>query len=152
MQIEPGIFESAAKHRPNLISMQKARSTSKRSAPERPMILVVDDHRIIADSLVDILNDSGFRAIVAYDGNEASRIAAEKQPDYLLTDVVMPLMNGVELAIEVAKSSPQTKTLLLSGQAGIADILSEGRQRGYEFRLIGKPIHPEKLIEHILEL
>ena len=152
IQIAPGILWSADKFPPDLAAIQPAKSGSKRSTPSIPTVLVVDDHRLIADSLADILNDSGFRATAAYDGREASRIAAEVRPDYLVTDVVMPVMNGVELAIEVAKISPATKTLLLSGQAGISDILREGRERGYEFQLVGKPIHPEKLIEHIKDL
>jgi DNA-binding NtrC family response regulator len=152
IEIEPGILWSVDKFPPDQAAVQPTKSRSKRSSPGTPTVLVVDDHRIIADSLADILNDSGFRAIVAYDGREASRIAAEIRPAYLLTDVVMPVMNGVELAIEVAKVSPDTKTLLLSGQTGISDMLREGRERGYEFPLVGKPIHPEKLIEHIKEL
>src|SRR5580700_9217444 len=123
IQIEPGILQSADRFPPDLTAMRQTRSPRSRPAPERPTILVVDDHRTIADSLADILNDSGFRAIVAYNGKEAARIAEERQPDYLLTDVVMPFMNGVELAIEVARLSPKTKTVLLSGQAGISDIL-----------------------------
>jgi DNA-binding NtrC family response regulator len=148
-QWECEILTSAGNFPPDLMAAQLAKSGNKRSAPEKPTVLVVDDHRVIADSLGDILNDSGFQAVVAYDGVEASRIAAKMQPHYLVTDVVMPIMNGVELAIEVARTSPETKILLLSGQAGIADIVREGRERGYEFPLIGKPIHPEKLIEQI---
>jgi CheY-like chemotaxis protein len=149
IQMECEIFHSADDFPPGLMAAQLTRSENKRPAPEKPTVLVVDDHRIIADSLCDILNDSGFRAVVAYDGMEASRIAAKMQPHYLVTDVVMPAMNGVELAIEVTKTSPETKILLLSGQAGITDILRDGRERGFEFQLVGKPIHPEKLIEQI---
>jgi DNA-binding NtrC family response regulator len=68
-------------------------------------------------------------------------------PDVVLTDVMMPLMNGVELAMAVAKTLPGTKVVLFSGQAGISVVLEQGRNQGYEFPLIAKPIHPLKLIE-----
>jgi CheY-like chemotaxis protein len=128
---------------------QERRARGKRSAADRPSILVVDDQEIIADSLLDILNGAGFRAVVAYDGASALRMAESAPPDYLLTDVVMPLMNGVELAIAIRKKYPATRIVLFSGQAGIADILLQGKQQGYEFELIAKPIHPDKLIDQL---
>jgi CheY-like chemotaxis protein len=130
-------------------SPQERKSRSKRSAANKPSILVVDDQQIIADSLLDILNGAGFRAVVAYDGVSALRMAESAPPDYLLTDVVMPVMNGVELAIAISKKYPATRIVLFSGQVGISDILLQGKQQGYEFDLIAKPIHPDKLIDHL---
>jgi CheY-like chemotaxis protein len=98
---------------------------------------------------MEILEDAGFDAKTAYDGWEALEIAAQFHPDYLLTDVLMPRMNGVELAIAVRKMLPEAKILLFSGQAGISDILQDGQNRGYEFDLLAKPIHPTKLIARL---
>jgi CheY-like chemotaxis protein len=67
----------------------------------------------------------------------------------LLADVLMPLMNCVELAIAIARMLPATKILLFSGQVGISDILRQGEEEGYVFDLVAKPIHPEKLVEHL---
>ncbi len=128
---------------------QERGARSKRSAANRPSILVVDDQEMIADSLLDILNGAGFRAVAAYDGASALRMAELAQPDYLLTDVVMPAMNGVELAIAIRKKYPATRIVLFSGQVGISDILMQGKQHGYEFELIAKPIHPDKLIDQL---
>jgi CheY-like chemotaxis protein len=128
---------------------QERKSRSKRSAANKPSILVVDDQEMIADSLLDILNGAGFRAVVAYDGASALQIAESAPPDYLLTDVIMPAMNGVELAIAIRKKYPATRIVLFSGQAGISDILLQGKQQGYEFELIAKPIHPDKLIDEL---
>ena len=61
----------------------------------------------------------------------------------------MPAMNGVELAIALTKMSPGVKILLVSGQAGTSDILEESRQKGFEFPLLAKPIHPLKLIDSL---
>ncbi len=119
--------------------------------PIRPMVLVVDDQKLIADTITEILQGAGFRATTAYDGGTALDMAAHLKPDYVLSDVLMPRMNGVELAIAVRKMWPVAKILLFSGQAGISEILMEGKKQGYDFELIAKPIHPLKLIERLKE-
>jgi len=117
--------------------------------PYRPKVLVVDDHRLIADTLVEILAGAGYQAAAAYDGWEALELVPRFQPDWLLSDVLMPRMNGVELAITVRQSHPNMAILLFSGQAGVSEILSQGIERGYEFELIAKPVHPLKLIQRL---
>ena len=112
-------------------------------------VLVVDDQRLIADSLAEILNNAGFGAVAAYDGWDALDKAARFDPHWIITDVLMPGMNGVELAIAMRKNYPQSAVLLFSGQAGISDILQDGQRQGYEFELIAKPIHPLKIIERL---
>jgi CheY-like chemotaxis protein len=104
---------------------------------------------MIADTTAEILSKYGFRAVRAYSGQSALKLAEKLKPDYLLTDVLMPRMNGVELAIAISKILPAMKILLFSGQAGISDILREAEEEGYTFDLVAKPIHPEKLIEHL---
>jgi len=117
----------------------------------RRRVLVVDDQRLIADTLAEILNNAGFDALAAYDGWEALEKASRFHPEWIMTDVLMPRMNGVELAIAIRKNHPGAAVMLLSGQAGISDILEFGRRQGYQFELIAKPIHPLKLIERIKE-
>jgi CheY-like chemotaxis protein len=123
------------------------KAVSKQSRPSRPKVLVVDDEKLIVDTLVEILSRAGFDVAAAYDGWGAVEAASHFRPDYLLSDVLMPRMNGVELAIAIRKMHPATKILLFSGQAGISDILLSGRQQGLKFELIPKPIHPLKLVQ-----
>lgn len=149
LEIDPEIFHAGDKFFNDLFAATRRKASSDNWDKEAPTILVVDDHRMIADSLVEILNISGFRAVVAYDGEAALRIALEMHPDYLLTDVVMPSMNGVELAISVRRSLPETTILLFSGQAGTRDILEQARWEGYTFDLVAKPIHPELLLDYL---
>jgi CheY-like chemotaxis protein len=118
----------------------------------RPRVLVVDDEKLIADTCVEILKGAGFEAKTAYDGWAALEIAADFQPDYLLTDVLMPTMDGVELAICISKMLPRARILLFSGQAGISDALLRGHEQGYAFELVAKPIHPAKLIERLRQM
>ncbi len=124
---------------------------SNGSAQTRPRILVVDDERLIADTISEILGGAGFEVMVAYDGSGALGAIAQFQPDCLLSDVLMPRMNGVELAIAVRRICPETRIILFSGQAGISEILLDAQRLGLDFELIPKPIHPLKLIELIKE-
>jgi DNA-binding response OmpR family regulator len=98
---------------------------------------------------VEILNKSEFRAVAAYDGKTALRLATETRPDIVLTDVMMPGMNGIDLAIAVRDEQPETTILLFSGQAVTRDLLENARSEGYEFELLLKPIHPEDLIQRL---
>ena len=117
----------------------------------RTKVLVVDDERLIADTMTQILKRAGFDAWCAYDGRSALEMAVQITPDHMITDVVMPGMNGVELAIEIRNALPKTRILLLSGQAGTHEILRNARDRGYAFDLVAKPIHPERLIARLLK-
>jgi CheY-like chemotaxis protein len=128
------------------IAFPLEKAVSHQSRPSRPKVLVVDDEKLIVDTIVEILSRAGFDVVSAYDGWGAVEAASHFRPDYLLSDVLMPRMNGVELAIAIRKMHPATKILLFSGQAGISDILLSGREQGLKFELIPKPIHPLKLI------
>jgi DNA-binding NtrC family response regulator len=112
-------------------------------------VLVVDDERLLADTTAAILRRAGFAVKTAYEGFGALEAMASFHPDYLLTDIMMPGMNGVELAIAITKIHPATKILLFSGQAGISEILEESKAMGFEFPLLAKPVHPTKLIEEL---
>jgi CheY-like chemotaxis protein len=134
----------------NLLPLREDTASTERDRSRRK-ILVVDDQRLIADTIVEIFKGAGFDAIPAYDGWSALEIANRLRPDLLLSDVLMPQMNGVQLAVAMRRSHPETKILLFTGQAGISEILLEGKEQGYEFELLPKPIHPLKLIERIKE-
>lgn len=127
-------------------------TSSPRAAEASRKVLVVDDERLLADTTSAILRRAGFDTKVAYNGWEALELARSFVPDYLLTDVMMPMMNGLELGIAVAQMLPGTKILLFSGQAGVTNILDEGKARGYEFPLLAKPAHPSKVIESLRAL
>jgi CheY-like chemotaxis protein len=115
-------------------------------------ILVVDDERIIADTVAEILNDSGFVATPAYNGMTAMRVIEQDCPDVVLTDVIMPGINGVELAKFVANTCRDTKVLLFSGQAAVSNLLRQVNELGYSFELLAKPLHPDELIEKLRSL
>ncbi len=121
------------------------------TSPTPDYVLVVDDERIIADTLVEILSLKGYAATAAYDGASALEIARDVPPDVLLTDVVMPGMSGIELAIEMRRIAPSCQILLFSGQAATLDLLKQAHAQGYDFRILAKPLHPSELLLQLAE-
>jgi CheY-like chemotaxis protein len=114
-----------------------------------PVVLIVDDERIIADTLALILARSGFATFTAYSASSAMEMAAVVPPQLLISDVLMPGMTGVELAILLVKAVPDCKIILFSGQAATADLLAEAYQSGHDFTILSKPVHPADLLRHI---
>jgi CheY-like chemotaxis protein len=109
-------------------------------------VLVVDDERCIADTLTTILRKAGYEVAAAYDGLTALSHCEFFCPDLVITDVVMPGMSGIDMAILIRQRYPVCKVLLFSGQAATADLLEEARQSGHDFELLEKPIHPTELL------
>lgn len=116
-----------------------------------PLVLVVDDERIIADTLTIILSKSGFDAITAYDGATALALARATPPDLMISDVVMPGMTGVDLAIALTQTIPTCKILLFSGQAATIDLLEKARESGHDFTTLTKPVHPTDMLKRVRE-
>ena len=114
-----------------------------------PRILVVDDEILIADTIVQILNRNGFIAEAAYSGSQAIDLATRHCPELVLSDVMMPHVDGVEAAIAIREQCPDTRIVLFSGQAATVEILARARERGHNFELLPKPIHPTQLIKHL---
>jgi DNA-binding NtrC family response regulator len=112
-------------------------------------VFVVDDERIIADSLATILNHSGYQASAFYDAESALLACELGKPDCIITDVVMPGMSGVDLAVEIKDRFPACRVLLFSGQAATADLLATVRGRGLDFDVLPKPVHPRDLLAKI---
>ena len=117
--------------------------------PAKSKVLVVDDERVIADTLAMILSQSGFDARSVYTGEKAVELAADWKPDMLISDVIMADLNGIEAAIRIRALLPKIKILLFSGQAATADLLEKARAKGYEFEILAKPVHPQDLLARL---
>lgn len=114
----------------------------------RPVILVVDDERLVADSLSAILCHSGYAAFCTYDGEAALEFASLIHPEMLISDVAMPGINGIDLALAMVCAVPDCKIILVSGHATSHD-LAIARKAGHNFPLLSKPVHPSELLRHI---
>jgi DNA-binding NtrC family response regulator len=113
------------------------------------IVFVVDDEAVIADTLATILKNAGFEATAFHSPESVLRDANGVSPDLLITDVAMPGMTGIELAITVKSKHPECKVLLFSGQAGMTDLLERARQELPEFDFLPKPVHPTDLLAKI---
>lgn len=109
-------------------------------------VLIVDDEHMIASTLAQILNASGFEAKALFSGEHAVPVASEFQPDVLLTDVIMRGISGIDVAMQVAQVLPSCRVILFSGQASTADLLDRAKAQGYRFEMLAKPIHPRDLL------
>jgi DNA-binding response OmpR family regulator len=119
---------------------------------QQPAVLVVDDERVIADTLSIILGRNGFTVQTAYDGESALEKARAVTPQLLLSDVMLgPGIDGIQLAIAMVQACPGCKVLLFSGHAATADLLAKAREAGHDFALMTKPVHPADLLARINE-
>jgi DNA-binding NtrC family response regulator len=118
--------------------------------PRQLRVFVVDDHDVIASSLAMILRfQGGFHATSFVNSFEALGTSRRDPPDLLITDVVMPQLSGIELAIQVLEHCRNCKVLLFSGQDLSDSMLETARARGYEFEFLKKPVHPATLLGSI---
>lgn len=122
--------------------------------PERMAyrILIVDDERRIADTSALILQGAGYQTAAAYDGGSGIARCREFHPHLVLSDVVMPGMSGIEMAIALHREIPQCAILLISGQAATADMMETARREGHSFELLAKPVHPSTLLQRVAEI
>jgi CheY-like chemotaxis protein len=112
----------------------------------RKRVMVVDDERCIADTLAAILRNAGYEVAVSYDANAAIQQSDAARPDLVISDVVMPGMNGVDLAIRIRERHRDCKILLFSASVDSVNLLEEAQRQGHDFELVAKPIHPADLL------
>jgi DNA-binding NtrC family response regulator len=116
------------------------------SSNRAPRIFVVDNEPVIASTLAAILQMNGFSAKFFTCPLDALTAARLKAPDLLISDVAMPGICGIELAIQVRAQYPTCNVLLFSGQAATMDLLEDARVQGHDFDLLLKPVPPTELL------
>lgn len=119
------------------------------NTPKGKRILVVDDEECIADTLALILRSSGYDATARNDARSALEDCELRIPDLVLSDVMMPEVNGIELAIQVEQRYPTCKVLLISGLGSSFGLAAEASERGHQFEILSKPIRPAELLARI---
>jgi DNA-binding response OmpR family regulator len=115
-------------------------------------IFVVDDERVISSTLAVIFNMNGYSARCFTEPTEALAAAQWDSPDLLVTDVAMPGLSGIDLAIQMRARYPKCKVLLFSGEAATKDLLADARAQGHDFHLLAKLVHPSEFLARIGEL
>jgi hypothetical protein len=108
-------------------------------------ILVVDDEAEVRALVREVLTINGYTVLDTGDPFEARRLVESHPIQLLLTDVVMPIMNGLELATRVEAASPKTKVLLMSGYV-TAGVKGSGRP------LLSKPFKTGDLLGMVRQI
>jgi len=115
-------------------------------------VLVIDDEKNLADTLVWILERAGFEATSAYDGESALQRLDTCQPDVVIADVIMPGINGIEVGTRIQAPFPKCHILLFSGQTATNELLGEAREHGLTWELLAKPMDPDELLAKVTSL
>ena len=112
-------------------------------------LLVVEDEGAVRELVRTALTRAGYRVLAARDGEEAlTRAAAHAgRIDLLLTDLVMPGVNGRELALRFRQARPDARVLFMSGFA--ADVVAEGGSLSGDSDMLMKPFTPDELLTRV---
>jgi DNA-binding NtrC family response regulator len=110
-------------------------------------VLIIDDAENVADTLALIFSKEGYEARVAYSAEQAIEIMAGWVPDLAIVDVVLPQMNGLELAGVLRDNHPNCRLLLFSGEEATADLIAHEARSGNVFEVLAKPVHPAYILE-----
>lgn len=109
-------------------------------------ILIVDDEEMDRVLLSEILQQAGHETLFAPDGNVALRIWKNSRVDLVVTDIVMPELNGLELLEALKREDPRVRIIAISGIT--ARRLNEAARAG-AMAILVKPIDPEELVQEI---
>jgi CheY-like chemotaxis protein len=114
-------------------------------------ILVIDDNKPLADIFALALRACGHEVRVAYDGPSALQAAVMQPPDVVITDLVLPGMDGYELAKRIREQFAAQKRPVLIALTGYGDESDRRRSKaeGFHFHFM-KPVEPA-LLEDVLE-
>jgi DNA-binding NtrC family response regulator len=117
-----------------------------------PRIFVIDDELDIAKMLCVILQMHLFDAVPFTDPEAALEAASNAPPDYLISDIQMQRMAGVDLAIQFERKFPACKVLLFSGQPDASERIKTASEAGHVFAFLQKPLHPTDLVAALRQL
>lgn len=131
---------------------QPGATTAAGSPRGTEVILIVEDEKMICDLAASVLRSMGHMVLAAADGHSALKLAEEcsRRIDLLITDVVMPGMNGKELASELLRKSPATRVLYTSGYTENMIAHHGVLDSGVEF--LPKPYTPRDLMRRVRKI
>ena len=120
---------------------------------KRVKILLVDDEAIVRESLGDWLKDVGYQVFTAENGHKALEVIEKEKPGIMITDLVMPGMDGIELMKRAKAQQPKIEVIIITAYASIPTAITAMKDGAYDY--IEKPFCPEraellvkKLAEH----
>jgi DNA-binding NtrC family response regulator len=116
------------------------------------IVLIVDDEKVMRESLVEWLQEDGFGVRAAESGMEALQIMDQIEPVVLVADIKMPGMDGITLVRKVKERRPDLPIIMITAFATVENAIQSMKEGAYDF--ITKPFPPEKLshvLRHVIE-
>ena len=109
-------------------------------------ILIVDDEHVVLDTRVILFKSAGYDARAASSAEEALELIADWIPDLAILDVILPKMNGIDLAVLLRAKYPNCRIVLSSGHPTTGEFLAAATASGHAFEVVAKPVHPQELL------
>jgi CheY-like chemotaxis protein len=109
-------------------------------------VLFVEDDTAVREMVVGLLREHGFNVLTASDGYEAIRLLVEHAVDLMFTDIVMPGLDGFELAQQAKLMRPEIHVLYMTGYA--EQFAGRGLRYG---KLLQKPVRPDTLLAEVCQ-
>jgi PAS domain S-box-containing protein len=135
-----------------MIDLREKRSAGALPSLAGVRVLVVDDDLGICQSVKEILEAAGCEVSTAHDGAAGLRCVESTPLDVVLSDVVMPEMDGYQLYTTIRKTHPHLPVLMMTGfHYDREHVIKRSRLEGLEGVIFKKPVDPNRLIEVILE-
>jgi two-component system cell cycle response regulator CpdR len=111
-----------------------------------PRILLAEDDDSLRGFLARALERAGYEVVACADGEEAAAVL-DQEWDLLLTDIVMPGMDGIEVARQAAALHPDLRIMFITGFAAVA--LAAGSQAPAGAKVLSKPIHLREIVSEV---
>jgi two-component system, OmpR family, alkaline phosphatase synthesis response regulator PhoP len=120
--------------------------------PLKPTVLLADDEAHITCVVAQKLRSAGFTVVTARDGEEAFELACRVEPALVITDLQMPRMSGLDLALRLREtaSTADTPVMMLTARGYIVD-LSEASRTNIR-HIMGKPFSAREVVRKVIEL
>jgi two-component system cell cycle response regulator CpdR len=112
-----------------------------------PKILLAEDDNDMRRFLVRALSNAGYQVISFDNGRSAYERLREEPFELLLTDIVMPEMDGIELARRATEIDPDLKVMFITGFAAVA--LNAAQQTPKDAKVLSKPFHLKDLVNEV---
>ena len=111
-------------------------------------ILVIDDEELVRTLLRTILEMDGYTVIEAGDGRTGIAVYREHRPDLVITDILLPELNGLETIIALTREFLNVKVIAISGLQGEPEVFARARLLGAR-RTFQKPFKPRELLQAV---
>ena len=116
-------------------------------------ILIIDDDPAVLSLFGQFMESSGYSVALAADGREGLRLMKQQTPDLIITDIMMPEMDGLEIIHEIAKTHPLLPVIAISG--GMRNVSVNFLVHAKKFgarRILVKPVTLADLLQTVEEL